>query len=73
MPKKVAKDIDFGPYDKDQSEEEETDQNIAPKTVKTTTKTSAKKAAEKVDVAAAQKEIDDIMAGMNPEQKGVVV
>jgi len=44
MPKKVAKDndenVDYGPYDKDDSEEEEAGQNITPKPVKkTTTKT----------------------------------
>jgi len=54
MPKKVAKDnaenVDYGPYDKDDSEEEEAGQNITPKaTAKTTTKTknSAEKSAEK--------------------------
>jgi hypothetical protein len=58
MPKKVAKDnaeevekdLDFGPYDKDDSEEEEAGQNITPKAAeKTTTKTknSAQKSAEK--------------------------
>jgi hypothetical protein len=54
MPKKVAKDndenVDYGPYDMDDSEEEEAGQNITPKTAaKTTTKTknSAQKAAEK--------------------------
>ena len=78
MPKKVAKDndeehLDYGPYDKDESEEEEAGQNITPKAAaKTTTKSknSAQKATEKADVAVAQKEIDDLMAGMNPEQKG---
>jgi hypothetical protein len=70
MTKKVTKDLDFGPYDKDESEEEETGQNVTPKAVKTTPKTSSKKTAEKADVADAQKEIDDIMTGMNPEQKG---
>ena len=44
IPKKVAKDndenVDYGPYDKDDSEEEEAGQNITPKPVKkTTTKT----------------------------------
>jgi hypothetical protein len=76
MPKKVAKDndkevekdLDFGPYDKDDSEEEEAGQNITPKAA-TKTKKSAQKATEKGDVATAQKEIDDFMAGMNPEQK----
>ena len=54
MPKKVAKDndenVDYGPYDMNDSEEEEAGQNITPKNaVKTTTKTknSAQKAAEK--------------------------
>jgi hypothetical protein len=54
MPKKVVKDndenVDYGPYDMDDSEEEEAGQNITPKTAaKTTTKTknSAQKAAEK--------------------------
>ena len=54
MPKKVAKDndenVDYGPYDKDDSEEEEAGQNITPKPAKkTTTKTknSSEKAAEK--------------------------
>jgi hypothetical protein len=56
----------------DESEEEEAGQDITPKAAtKTTTKAkkSAQKAADKADVAAAQKEIDDIMAGMNPDQK----
>ena len=57
MPKKNAKDhdenVDYGPYNKDDSEEEETGQNITPKAdAKTTTKTknstpkSSEKAAE---------------------------
>ena len=57
----------------DESEEEEAGQDITPKAAaKTTTKAkkSAQKAADKADVAAEQKEIDDLMSGMNPEQKG---
>jgi hypothetical protein len=57
----------------DESEEEEAGQDITPKpATKTTTKAkkSAQKAADKADVAAEQKEIDDLMSGMNPEQKG---
>jgi hypothetical protein len=70
--KEVEKDLDFGPYDKDDSEEEEVDQNITPKAV-TKTQKSAQKAAEKDDVATAQKEIDDFIAGMNPDQKGRIL
>jgi hypothetical protein len=66
MPKKVAKDndenVDYGPYDKDDSEEEEAGQNITPKPAKkTTTKTknSAQKTAQK---AAEMDRIEELRA-----------
>ncbi len=70
MPKKVAKDndeevekdLDYGPYDKDESEEEEAGQNITPKAAaKTTTKSknSAQKSAEK---AAEMDRIEELRA-----------
>ena len=69
MPKKVAKDndeevekdLDYGPYDKDESEEEEAGQNVTPKAAKTTTKSknSTQKAAEK---AAAKERMEVLRA-----------
>ena len=72
----TEKELDFGPYDKDDYDEPEEGKVAAKAAVKAAKKAADAKEkrfqaaiAEKAVADAAQKEIDDILAGMNPDQK----
>jgi hypothetical protein len=82
MSSNIEKEVDFADYEKDDYDEPEEDKTSTKVAVKAVSAKVAKKAAdakeknfqtaldEKAAKDAAQKEIDDIMEKMSPDQKG---
>ena len=68
MPKK-SQGLDFGPYDKDDSEEEETGQNITPKDVKTTTKTKKNDEKKTTEKEKLQALYEKAVVSLSPEEQ----
>ena len=78
MDENIEKELDFADYDKDEPEESKAagkaamktaDGKVAKKAADAKEKNFQDAIAQKAVVDAAQKEIDDIQAGMNPDQK----